>query len=355
MRHRQTTTRNNTAAQVGLTLLPALGLDGLTAAGGSLTFNRGAFETILQGYLLLDVPRSGVLELIALQPTKTEPEPWVCDTVASYATFAWDVDRTYHKLRTIVDSFSGGGTFQGRVRDPLLKQTDIDLEAELLPELEGRISFLLSIEEPVSMQSRAQLVGVHLKDGKKFLPILKKMTTKLQDKLATRSYAGTTYYQDATLRRNETEADAALRPRASFCLLGDCLLIADRASVLEKAIATAGDEAHRLASSLEYKLIAGKAKRYAGDQGPGYFAFSRPDEELRFVHGLAFNERIREQMARGGERNPLLKDLNQALADRPLPPIETLQKYFAPGGTIVVDEPTGIRFLSFGLRRDGAR
>ena len=346
------TTRRNTAAQVGLAALPALGLDGLTAVGGSISFNRGAFETIIQAYLLLDVPRSGVIEMIALQPTETEPEAWVPDDVASYATFTWDIDRTYHKLRSIVDSFAGEGTLRARVGEQLLKQTDLDFEGDVLPELEGRISFLVDIEEPVTLESRAQLIALHLKDGKKFAPAMKKLTTKLQDKLKVRSYAGTTYYQSSTLRRNETEEQAAARPRASFCLLDDCLLIADRASLIEKAIASAADDKHRLSSSLDYKLIAGKAKRYAGEAGPGYLGFSRPDEELRWVHGLAFNERARERMAAGGERNALLKDFNQALTDRPLPPLETLQKYFAPGGTILIDEPTGVRFLSFVLRRD---
>jgi len=348
-------TRENTAAQVGLAMLPALGLDGLTAVGGSLTFNRGAFETIAQGYLLLDVPRSGVVELIALQPTETEPEAWVQADVASYGTFTWDLERSYHKLRTIVDSFSGEGTFRSRVRDQLLKQTDLDLEADVLAELEGRISFLVAIEQPVSLQSRSQLVGLHLKNGKKFAPIFKKLTTKLQDKLTVKSYAGTVYYQDSTMRRNETEEQAAARPRTAFCLLDDCLLVADRASLIEKAIAATTNDKQRLASSLDYKLIAGKAKRYAGETGPGYLGFSRPDEELRFVHGLAFNDRVRTNMAAGGERNAFLKDFNQALIDRPLPPIEKLQKYFAPGGTILIDEPTGVRFLSFVLRRDEGR
>lgn len=348
-------TRENTSAQVGLAFLPALGLDGLTAIGGSLSFNRGAFESILQGYLLLDTPRSGVVEMIALQPTKTEPEPWVFDGVTSYGTFTWDFDRSYHKLRSLVDGFSGEGSFKRRVGEGLLKQTDLDLETEVLPALEGRVSFVVALEEPIGLQSRAQLVGLHLKDGKKFAPSFQKMIAKLGDKVKSRSYAGKGYYQDASLRRNETEEDAAKRPRASFCLLDDCILVADRASLLEKAIAAASDEKHRLSSSLDYKLIAAKAKRYAGDDGPGYLSFSRPDEEIRFVHGLAFNERVRERLASGGERNAFVKDFNQALTDRPLPPIATLQKYFAPNGTIFVDEPTGVRFLSFTLRRDEAR
>jgi hypothetical protein len=29
-----------------------------------------------------------------------------------------------------------------------------------------------------------------------------------------------------------------------------------------------------------------------------------------------------------------------------------LQKYFAPGGAILVDEPTGLRYLTFILKRE---
>lgn len=358
-------TAGNASAAIGLAMLPALGLDGLTALGGSFTFNRGQFEIIGQAYLLLDVPRAGVLELIALQPTETEPEPWAFEEVASYATFTWDAERTYHKLRSIVDSFAGEGTFRRQSIEKLLQQTDVDFEADVLPQLDGRASFLVWIEEPVRFESRSQLFGIHLKDGKKFAPILKKMTDKLGDKLVVKGFAGTTYYQAAepevTTVEPGVEGTAGPgpqrqrppRPRPAFCLLDDCLLIGDGSSVLEKALATAAGDSGRLSSSLDYKLIASKAKRYAGEQGPGFLGFNRPDEELRYVHGLALNESIRQGLADRGEKNNFLKDINQALTDRPPPPLEVLQKYFAPGGTIVVDEPTGVRYLSFVLRRDG--
>ncbi|MBA4019362.1 MAG: hypothetical protein C0483_19520 [Pirellula sp.] len=357
-------TAGNASAAIGMAMLPALGLDGLTALGGSFTFNRGPFEVIGQAYLLLDVPRAGVLELIALQPTETEPEPWAFEDAASYGTLTWDVERTYHKLRTIVDSFAGEGMFRRQTVENLLKNTDVDIELDVLPQLDGRVSFLVWIEEPVRFESRCQLFGIHLKDGKKFSPVLKKLTDKLGNKLTVKGFAGTTYYQATEPEVTHAEPEDAKTdgrrvqgrvagPRPAFCLLDDCLLIGDGASVLEKALATAAGDSGRLSSSLDYKLIAAKAKRYAGEQGPGFFGFNRPDEELRYVHGLALNDRVRERLATGGEKNKFLKDINQALADRPPPPLEVLQQYFAPGGTIVVDEPTGVRYLSFVLRRDG--
>ncbi|MBL9094646.1 MAG: hypothetical protein JNL96_25725 [Planctomycetaceae bacterium] len=348
----------NVSAQVGLAMLPALGLDGLTALGGSFTFNRGPFEIIGQAYLLLDVPRAGVLELIALQPTKTEPEAWVFEEVAAYHTFTWDVERTYYKLKSIIDSFAGEGSFGRRVREAAIKEVDVDIEADLLPQLDGRASALVWIEQPVSIMSRCQLWGIHLKDGKKFQPVFDKFVAKLGDKLEKKSYAGTTYYQAARREErkagpNAVEIRVGPGPRVTLCLVDDCLLIGDGSSVMEKALATAGGGAGRLGSSLEYKLILAKAKRYAGEQGTGYFGFTRPDEEIRYLHGLAVNERTQEQLARGAEKNAFFRDVQQALADRPLPSVEVLQRYYAPGGTIIVDEPTGVRYLAFVLRRDG--
>jgi hypothetical protein len=34
-----------------------------------------------------------------------------------------------------------------------------------------------------------------------------------------------------------------------------------------------------------------------------------------------------------------------------LPPFEVLQRYLAPGGTVVVDDETGLHYTDFSLRR----
>ncbi|MBN8627064.1 MAG: hypothetical protein J0M17_16415 [Planctomycetes bacterium] len=355
----------NAAAAVGMAMLPALGLDGLTALAGSFTFNRGQFEVIGQAYLLLDVPRGGVLELIALQPTETDPEPWVTDRVANYSTFTWDFERTYNKLRELVDSFAGEGTFRRQTVENLLKNIDVDLEKDLLPELDGRVSFLVSIQEPVVFESRNQLWGFHLKPKHKLDGVMKKFLDKVGDKLETKGFAGVTYYQvkgpteEEAAQQNEADTQGRRRPRRvqigmarpAFCLLDDCLLIGDGSAVIEQALSTLAGGSGRLADSLDYKLIASKAKRYAGEQGPGYVAFNRPDEEMRYLHGLALSEQAGKFLT-SNENNRFLNDINQALADRPPPPLEVLTRYFAPGGSILVDEPTGVRFLSFVLKRD---
>ncbi len=88
----------NTGVRVAVAMFPALGLDGLTAAGGSLTMDTEQFESVMHAHLLLENPRSGVLKMIALESGDVTPEPWVPADVATYMTVHWDVQKTYISL-----------------------------------------------------------------------------------------------------------------------------------------------------------------------------------------------------------------------------------------------------------------
>lgn len=354
--------QGNPSAQVGLALLPALGLDGVPAVGGSAAFNRGPFDVVGQSYLLLDVPRAGVVELIALRPVPTDPEPWVFDALSSYTTLSWDVERTYHQLRTLLDTFRGEGSFRKDVQEKLKQATDVDVETDVLPNLTGRISFVVANEEPFTPESRGMLLAVEFGDEATIEKLVRQLAEKFPERWAPVGYGSHAYYRfqppEASPETDSATNPEPARPRrrrrseGCFCSLGKYVLLADRPSLMEQALAAYAGESPRLADSPDYQLIVGRARRYAGENGPGLFTFSRPAEDLRFVHGLAQNEKVREALAKGAEKNVFLQDFQQALNDRPLPPFEVLERYFAPGGTILIDEPTGLRYLSFVLRRE---
>lgn len=339
-------TRGNTGVQVGLAVLPALGLDGVAGLGGSIAFQHEQFEQIAQAYVLLDVPRAGAVELIALRPTTLEPEPWVFDDLTSYAEFTWDFERTYHELRKLVDGFQGEGAFRRFANVERLRERGLDLEQDVVAKVTGRVCWVTALERPLTPLSRGQLVGIQFGDAAQAEKIAKQLVEMDDRESVTRPAAGRKYYE---LQPRNNPFDE--RPRPAIAALDDFLLLSDRSDLVERAFAAADDEKKRLSGSLDFKLIKSKARRHGGDDGPGYFSFNRPEEEIRFLHGLLRHDRSRESLRRGGERNPFLRDFEQALVDRPPPPFETLQKYFAPGGAIIVDEPTGLRFLSFTLRR----
>ena len=52
-----------------------------------------------------------------------------------------------------------------------------------------------------------------------------------------------------------------------------------------------------------------------------------------------------------GELIGALGALDQALRDNPLPPFEVIAEYMAPGGGMLVSDPTGIHYMTFGLKR----
>jgi hypothetical protein len=243
------------------------------------------------------------------------------------------------------------------VTEPLNKVNDLDIETDVLPNLTSRFSLIVANEEPFEPESRSFMVGVEFGDEATAEKLARHMAERYKERWTAVAASGNTYYRFEPGRRDVPPAEPEELPRRRrrpqepcFGAVGKYVLMADRPSTIEKALAAADDPSLRLADAADFQLIAAKALRYAGENGPGLFTFSRPVEELRYVHGLAQNEKIREQLAKGAEKNPFLQDFQQALTDRPLPPFEVFERYFSSGGAIVVDEPTGIRYLSFGLK-----
>jgi hypothetical protein len=89
----------------------------------------------------------------------------------------------------------------------------------------------------------------------------------------------------------------------------------------------------------------------AGGTKPAMLGFQRPEENMKFFYELATSDRAKSGLQRGAERNPFLKSVNSAMEKNPLPPFSVLQKYFAPQGSMVIDDETGIHLMDFTLKR----
>lgn len=346
--------QNNPAMQIGLAALPALGLDGLESIGGSLTFATEQFDAIIRLHIMLASPRSGVVDLISFTNGDTTPERWVPADVSSYTTVYWDVQKTYEKLGKLVDNFQGDGTFARQVQQRVNDRAGVDLEKDILAELDGRITLMQLVEQPITPTSQGTLAGLRLKDGAKFQATLEKLVQRFPGAMERKSYGDATYYQQQPAAGGDQQPG---RPggqgRACVGILGNYLLLADRPSLIERAVATNGDSSKSLAGSLEYQLIAGRIGRLEGGAPPGLISFSRPEEGMRFLYGLATAAENRQRLQDAAERNPnpFLKDVNKALEDNPLPPFAVLQQYLAPGGAALIDDETGLHYTSFTLRR----
>jgi hypothetical protein len=341
--------QGNPGAQIALAALPALGLDGLQGVGGSMTFSTGDFDAVQHFHVLLEEPRSGVLEMLAMGSGDATPERWVPADAVSYTTLHWDFQKTWDKLSTLVDSFQGQGAFASQVRRRASEQIGADIEREIIPALEGRVTHVNLIERPITLNSNGTLVALKLKDPKAFTPILEKIVEKFPEAFEKKSLGGVTYYVSTGSFPNPDES----APKQQLCLgvFEGCLMLADRNSLMEKTIGMQHSGQKSLADSLEFKLISSKISRQSGGLKPGMVNFNRPEESFRFIYDLAQAERSRQGLKGLGENNPFFKSLNSALEENPLPPFEVLSRYLAPGGGMMVNDETGFHWTAFTLKR----
>ena len=376
--------RGNVGAQVGLALLPVLGLDGFEALGGSVTFAAGDFDMITHVHVKLSEPRTGVLEMLAMKADDTTPEKWVPADVGSYTTLNWDADKTFTTLEELYDSFRGEGSLSGEVKTRISENMGVDFETEIIGNFGGRMTYITWYERPARIGSEASLIGMRLEDPKAFAPTMEKLTDKYRDNLEKKSYGGVTYWtfkypemaevaeegpprpaegadreeweryrehRRAQRRRNRQETMRTLRPSPCFAVLDDYLIAADRTSFLHNVIIANSDASSSLAKELDFKLIAGKIKRQVGGAKPGFITFSRPEEGLKVLYEMATGDDTRKRLAGAAEDNEFFGALNGALERNELPPFSVLAQYLAPSGGMVVSDETGIHYTGFVLKR----
>jgi hypothetical protein len=374
-------TRGNVGAAAGLAFLPAIGLDGLLAVGGTIQMVVGEFDMIAHAHILLDQPRDGVLEMITLNNGPIDPESWMPADIATYATWNWDVQTTYVKLTELVNSFRGEGAFKRFLDRRVSEQLGADFEEELLAAMTGRFTLASWYERPITLQSQANVLGIQLGDRSAFQATLDKVAEKFENNLNQRDFAGVTIYQiknpeaegDAAANNDDATADeedeAAARrrrwregqrrrrqrmPIGNMAIIGDYLVMTNRERFIEKAIMTQNGTEDRLVEELDYRLIASKIKRQPGGQDACMVSFERPDEALRVGYELLHSDEVRQQIASMKENNPFFQALDEALTNNEFPPFEVIAKYLAPGGAMLTNEESGFHYVGFGLRRMGS-
>jgi len=345
--------RGNAGAQVGLAILPALGLDGIQAAGGTMTFATGEFDGVAHTHLLLEDPKSGVMELVQMASGDSTPQPWVPGDVMTYMTLNWDFQETWKKGTKVYDGFFGEGNLAKELNRRAENALGVSFENELLPALAGRVTYIQWNEPPARINSGAQLFAIQLADAKAFEPTLEKIMAKYPERLEKKSFGANTYFQIKLPqgRVPDLERENIRMPEPCIAIVGDYVLLADSVKFFEHCITTMST-GKSLAGELEYQLIATKIGQQAGGKKPGLVIFSQPEEGLRAIYNLATSEVTRRNMAREAERgNEFFKRLDETLKERPLPPFAVISKYLAPSGGMMTQDETGLHYMSFTLKR----
>ena len=340
-------------AATGLALLPVLGLDGLEGAGGSMVFAAGEFDEIQHFHIALDQPRTGVLEAVALRAGDSTPESWVPSDCVTYTTFHWDLNQTLKVASKLYNGLVGENALQQEIRTRVSDKLGADFEKELLPYLDGRGTFVQWVEKPVRINSIAAIMGARLRDPEAFQPTFDKIVQKHSQHLEKQRFGNVTYWS-AKVGQQMPKGDkgpALRQPTPCFGIVGNYLIFSDSPLALQECVLNSGDSTRGLANSLDYKLIASKIKRQPGGDAPGMVQFSRPEEGMRFWYDLAAAEDTKRRLTKQAENNGFFRSVDQALKDHPLPPFSVLEQYFAPGGGMMVNDETGLHYMTFTLKR----
>ncbi len=355
--------QDNTQVRLATATLPALGLDGVMAMGGSVALDAGQFDSVAHFHLLLDNPRDGIVEMIALESGEVRPESWVPADVASYATFHWRFQTTFDNLREIIDSFQGEGAVDDNLRRTVQEPTGIDLERDIIRSLEGRVTHFTRIDRqaPVSLRSNSWCWGLKLRDTEPVEETLGKLSARFEENIRSDLYAGNKFYQAipprprrAQSKPNEArpvDLDRPRPPEPCFGVVKDYLIITDRPELFHKVVSLSNNPEEALADTLDFKLIASKIVRQCGGAKPSLISFDRPEEVFRWAYDMINAQRTRDRLREAAADNPFFMSVEAALEKNPLPPFEVLQQYLAPGGAMIVDDETGIHYTAFTLRR----
>jgi hypothetical protein len=348
-------------------IVPQLGLDKLLAVGGSITLGAGDFDSIQQLHVLIDNPRKGILEAIALEPGEVTPEKFVPRDCVTYMTFNVNVQKSFTAVESVVDGFRGEGSLLSMMKNNLSTPTGVDFELDILANLANRGTYFQWVERPVKLNSQRTVVAFHLKDVTLAAETLLKFAEKFPERIETATFEDVTYYKVIPGERREprtrpgvelTDEQRQLRidlqPIPAWGIIENCLVITDRPTMFEKCLVTTKDSSAALISDPKFKAVAENVNKYMKGGKPAAFMFQRPEESFRFMYDLANEQSSRDFLQTQGESNPFFGAVNKAMTDSPLPPFSKIEQYMAPAGSLILSDETGFHLFGFSMKPETA-
>ena len=156
--------RGNTGLQFALGLFPALGIDGLMAVGGGITYATDEYDNLSQFHLLLENPRAGVMLLPAFQAGDIAPQPFVPMAVETYIAWNYNTRATYDRLIELIETYRPKGSTSKFVEDKISDKIGIDFPTKVIDNLKGRFTWFIAYERPSRFRGQHHVVAAELAD-----------------------------------------------------------------------------------------------------------------------------------------------------------------------------------------------
>ena len=361
--------RGNTIAQGVMAFLPKVGLDGVLALGGSVSLQSDEFKSVFHGHVLLANPRSGIIEMLALKPGDSDPQPWMPADATNYVSTHWDPVKLINEFEKIVDTFSPKGEFQEKVVDKLQEISDFDFYKDIIDNVEGRFTYFewADPETEYLLNARSKTISLGVIDSDKAKEVvdfvLEQRAIQTGRKVMTVEHEGVPMWVFDPIdektqkiideRTKERVGDLPMRGNEpALCLLDSSLIMSNSVDTVKHLIDVSQGNSPALVDDEEYDRQMQKLIAAAGADEPCMVAFYNPEQPITELFKLLNDERSTTMVEkRWTEKNPMLGRFYAALADQPLPDFELIKRYFPPTGMIVTTDDTGyhVRAFQYGL------
>ena len=268
----------NMALQMGLRILGNLGLDGFHGLGGSLLLGGREFESLHHMHLLVDSPRTGVLEVFSPKSGDVSPESWAPNDITTYMALHWDIPTSYAAFAAAYDRLRGPNAWNEVVGNAFADRLGVDLQRDLLNALDGRITRVTWSNDPEHSRRVATMVGLKLKDANAFQRTFGNVVNgKARALFTRRAERGVSYYRyEPRLLRRDAPAETENAEGRYAAILGDYLLLSDSEPLIHRAIETKQLDTPPLGDEVDFKLNASKISRLPGGNKPSMISFLRP-------------------------------------------------------------------------------
>ena len=335
---------NANAAQNPEGLLQITGLNGLKSAGGTFTFNTGAFDSVSKVYFLAPAPTQGVLKMFSMPQSALRPESWVPATVSTYQTLSWDLDGAYNALNDLVNMFQPGmlNLLEQQMVGPNGGEP-ISLQKDIFGPLGDRLTLVSDFKKPIGPDSQRLLFGVALEDAKAFGNTLNKLIGMAGGAPAKREFQGTTIYDFKLPEMPNANNGANNNPFksgvASLAIAKDTLYVASEPALLESVLRGGGST---LADDAKFQAVAKQIPAKTSS-----LTYAKAEEQARVTYEALKNGDF-EKAFKAAPNGP---DLSKVLDKSKLPDFSVFAKYLSEGGGYGLMEEDGVTFTTFSLRK----
>lgn len=341
---------SNMGLRMGLAMLPQLGVDAIEGGAAAMWLATDKWDSLLRAHLLIDNPRTGAVRVVRLGQGDLTPPECVPTSIASYVTLHTDPQQIFDDIEQVVDRFTSEGRFREMVKRRVSDQVGVDIPDELLPLLTGRLTLVGGMDSEIESIQNFTFTILEVNDEEKTWEVLKKVVQKTPEfmgKPVEKTFGETRYI---AVEREDGGRGPGPWAEATpvYTVMGGAWVSGFSESVLKTLIEAQEGTTPRLRDALQFKLVASRVKRLAGEHQVGVLVYGNPEASLRHWRQLAGSPDTASRLENA--KNPFAGALQKALEAGEMPPIEQLTKYASPNGSVIYDTPTGFHYISFQFR-----